>query len=255
MPVALVTGASAGLGREFARQLAQRGHDLILVARDAARLEAVAAEVTAGGRTRAEVVAADLSRDADVDRLVERLRGEPPDLLVNNAGFGTKRTLARTEPEPQERMLRLHVMAPMRLTQAVLPGMVGRGSGGVINVSSVASFVYSAGNVNYCATKAYLTVFSEGLALETRGSGVRVQALCPGFTHTEFHERMEFSKGQVPDWLWLGADRVVRTSLDQLERGGPVICIPGRRYQLLFGILRHVPRSWLGRSSRVHHRA
>jgi uncharacterized protein len=130
----------------------------------------------------------------------------------------------------------------MRLSQAAVPVLMGKGRGAIVNVSSVASFLYSAGNVNYCATKAYLTTFSEGLAAELRGTGVRVQALCPGFTHSEFHQRMEADTGTLPGWMWLDSEKVVRASLRNLRRRGPVICVPGLRYKLIVFALRHLPR-------------
>ena len=252
-PLALVTGASAGIGRVFADRLAARGHDLIVVGRDAGRLRAVAGELGASHGASVEVFPADLSRDDEVTRLVQRVSVGPPlAVLVNNAGFGAKGRLATTPPEPQVAMLHLHTLAPMRVTQAALPAMVARGAGAVINVSSTASFIFSAGNVNYCATKAYLTVFSEGLAAELAGTGVRVQALCPGFTHTEFHQRMGFDKRSIRGALWLSAEYVVDYSLASLDRsgGGPVVCIPGLRYKLLVAAIRLTPRWLLGRVTR-----
>lgn len=168
-------------------------------------------------------------------------------VLVNNAGFGTKGRLATRPVAEQATMLELHVMAPYLLTRAVLPGMIERREGIIINVASVASFTASQGNVNYCATKAYQRVFSEGLAIELAGTGVRVQALCPGFTHTEFHDRMQIDKTKgIPSWAWLTADRVVRESLDEAFRGGPTVVIPGKRYKLTVFALRHMPM-WIRR--------
>jgi hypothetical protein len=133
----------------------------------------------------------------------------------------------------------------MRLTMAVLPGMVRVRAGAVINVSSVASFIYSAGNVNYCATKAYLTNFTEGVAAELRGTGVRAQALCPGFTRTEFHQRMDVQTGEVPAFAWMSSRSVVRTSLESADRGRPVVCVPGLGYRLLVALIRLTPRRML----------
>jgi short-subunit dehydrogenase len=193
-----------------------------------------------------EVFPADLTIDTDVSLLAERLtRSSQLALLVNNAGFGTRGRLADASPAQQEAMLRLHIVAPMRLAQAALPILLKNGRGAIVNVSSVASFLYSAGNVNYCATKAYLTTFSEGLAAEVAGTGVKVQALCPGFTQTEFHQRMKVDVAEVPRWMWMPAERVVEISLRSLERGGPVICIPGIRYKLMVLLLRLVPRRLL----------
>lgn len=245
---ALVTGATAGIGSEFCRQLAARGYDLILVARDAERLRALAEELERGHGISAQVLPADLARDDAVDRVATRI-SETPDLslLVNNAGFGTTGFLVSAPAGQQEQMLRLHVLAPMRLTRAALPGLIARRSGGIINVSSIASFFYGAGTVNYSATKAYLTTFSEGLGAELTGTGVRVQALCPGFTRTEFHQRMGPSAGDRPRFLWMSAGSVVGASLRQFERGGAVVCIPGLRYKVLVAGLRLLPRRLLGR--------
>jgi short-subunit dehydrogenase len=254
-PVAVVTGASAGIGKEFCERLAARGYDLIMVARDGNRLEALRAELEHRHVTVADVFPADLTNDDDVSRLAGLVAGVSRlTLLVNNAGFGTRGRLADASPARQEAMLRLHTLAPMRLTQAALPVLLRNGRGGIINVSSVASFAYSAGNVNYCATKAYLTNFSEGLAAELRGTGVRVQALCPGFTRSEFHERMAADTGEIPSWMWMRARPVVETSLRKIERGGPVVCIPGVRNKLAVFLLRHVPRSLIGTLARLRSR-
>jgi len=246
----LVTGASAGIGHEFCRQLAAAGYDLLVVARDAARLEALRRELEQQAIS-VDVFPADLTRDDDVTRLIGLIAASPRlELLVNNAGFGTRGSLADASPSQQEAMLRLHTIAPMRLSQAALSVLLPRGRGAIINVSSVASFVYSVGNVNYCATKAYLTNFSEGLAAELRGTGVRVQALCPGFTHSEFHERMKLDTKVIPGWMWLSSKDVVQDSLRNVRRPGPVVCIPGLRYKLMVFLLRHLPRSFIGWSSR-----
>lgn len=243
----LVTGASAGIGREFCRQLAGRGYDLIVAARDAARLDALASELASSHGVGVEVLPADLTRDADVDRVADRAAAHPAlTMLINNAGFGTVGYLATASREQQTDMLRLHVLAPMRLTRAALPGMLARRRGAIVNVSSVAGFIASPGNVNYCASKAYLTTFTEGLALELAGTGVRAQALCPGFTHTEFHQRMGPDTRPRPGFMWLTADAVVRASLRQLDRGGPVVCVPDVRYKLLVAGLGVLPRRAVG---------
>jgi uncharacterized protein len=245
-PLALVTGASAGIGKEFCERLAARGYDLIAVARDGNRLEALKRELEQRHGIAVEVFPADLTIDTDVSLVAERLTRSPRlALLVNNAGFGTRGTLANASPAQQEAMLRLHTLAPMRLSQAALPVLLQNRKGGIINVSSVASFLYSAGNVNYCATKAYLTAFSEGLAAELAGTGIRVQALCPGFTRSEFHQRMEADVRELPSSMWLSAAYVVETSLRSLERGGSVVCIPGLRYKMMVFLLRHLPRRLL----------
>ena len=247
-PLAVVTGASAGIGKTYCERLAARGHDLLLVAREAGRLQALKQELEQRYGVSVEVFPADLTIDTDVSLLAETLARSPNlALLVNNAGFGTRDTLADASPARQEAMLQLHAMAPLRLTQAALPVMLKRKRGAIVNVSSVASFVFSANNVNYCATKAYLTVFSEGLAAELAGTGVRVQALCPGFTRSEFHQRMGVDAREIPGWMWLPATKVVDTSLAALERGWPVVCVPGLRYKLIVFLLRFTPRWLIGR--------
>jgi uncharacterized protein len=255
-PLAVVTGASAGIGREFCTQLAARGYDLLIVARDAARLEALKRELETARGISVDVFPADLTLDDDVTRLVGLIAGLPRlALLVNNAGFGTQGHLADASPARQEAMIRLHALTPMRLTQAALTVLLTNRRGAIVNVSSVASFLYSAGSVNYCATKAYLTTFSEGLASELAGSGVRVQALCPGFTRSEFHQRMSADVTDRPAWMWLSAGQVVEASLRNLQRRGPVVCIPGFRYKLMVFLLRHLPRPVIGQLTRLRSRS
>lgn len=250
-PLAVVTGASAGIGRVFCERLAARGHDLIVVARDGNRLEALKREIEGRFGVGVEVFPADLTIDTDVSLVAARIAQSPQlALLVNNAGFGTRGPLSNASPARQEAMLQLHTIAPMRLTQAALPVLLENGRGGIVNVSSVASFLFAAYNVNYCATKAYLTSFSEGLAAELAGTGVRVQALCPGFTRSEFHQRMELDVSDIPSWMWLSATKVVESSLAALERGRPVVCVPGIRYKLIVMLLRVTPRWLISRVTR-----
>lgn len=245
--VALITGATAGLGRIFAQRFAAMGHDLIIVARDSTRLEALADELTLQHGVHVEVLPADLARDDGMRRVADRIAQESRlAVLVNNAGFGTRGRLVTRPVAEQATMLELHVMAPMIHTRAALPGMIERGRGWIINVSSVASFTYSAGNANYCATKAYLRVFSEALSLELDGTGVQVQALCPGFTHTEFHERAGMDKTTIPQWLWLDGQRVIDESIAQLQRNGPVVCVPSKRFGFIVTLIRYMPDWFVG---------
>lgn len=239
--VALVTGASSGIGAVFARRLARQGFALILVARRRDQLDQLAREL--GG---AETLAADLTLEEDLARVEARIASSPElELLVNNAGFGTQGWFWETPLDGQERMHRLHVMATLRLTRAALAAMVPRGRGDVINVSSVAGFGQRPGNVSYCATKAWMTSFTEGLDLELRaaGSPVRVQALCPGFTITEFHDTMGMSRDGIPAWLWLRAEDVVDQSLRALERGQPIV-VTGAIYKMIVILQKLAPR-WL----------
>jgi uncharacterized protein len=241
-PVALVTGASSGLGEQFAEQLAGQGHDLVLVARDEARLRALA-ERLGGVGARAEVLVADLADPAARARVEHRLSdpgvGEPPvDLLVNNAGYGTAGEFAGTDPAVLLANHEVNVTTVMLLCRAALPGMVARGRGGVINVSSVAGFLPGRGSV-YGAGKAYVTALSQNLFMSVAGTGVHVMALCPGYVKTEFHAR--FGQGRPgPGFLWLEADRVVSDALaDFARRRG--VSIPGRIYRAIVLLARHAP--------------
>src|SRR5579875_1284784 len=191
MPTALVTGATAGLGAEFARQLAERGHDLVLVARDTARLDAAKKSLEADFGIAVEVLPADLITDAGCTAVTDRLSDtqRPVDVLVNNAGFGMYQRFGTASIADEERQLDLNVRAVMRLTHAALRAMTGRGRGRIINVSSVAGFVPRGGNATYSASKSWVTMFSEALSVQLKGTKVSVTAICPGFTRTEFHQR------------------------------------------------------------------
>ena len=240
-PLALITGASSGIGATFARRLARDGYALILVARRLDRLEDLAREL--GG---AETLAADLTDEAGLKLVEQRIAAAPElDLLVNNAGFGTMGRFFEVPVDGQDLMHRLHVMATMRLTHAALRGMVARGRGGIINVSSVAGFWQSPGSVSYCATKAWMNTFTELLYMELKiaGSAVKVQALCPGFTITEFHDVMKLDRGRIPGWLWTKADDVVDASLAGLARGR-LFVVPGVFYKFLVALSGLLPRSW-----------
>jgi short-subunit dehydrogenase len=226
--VTCVTGASSGIGLCFAQKLAERKHDLILVARREERLREIALVLQDKHGVSVEVIAADLTKMADLEQVAARLEVlDNLELLVNNAGFGMTERFANSDIDKQIDMVTLHATASMRLTHAALPGMLARHHGAIINVSSVAAFFNLPRNVNYSATKAYLNTFTISLQNELRGSGVRVQALCPGFTHTEFHSKFEnFRKNGLPEILWMNADKVVDESLDALE-SGEVIYVPG----------------------------
>lgn len=256
MPTALITGASSGIGATFARQLAAEGYALVLVARRAGHLESLAAELRAGHGVTVETIVADLTHDDDVTRVSDRLTAADLDLLVNNAGFGTKGFFFEADAAGQEAMHRLHVLATVRLTRAALPGMVARRRGAIINVSSVAGFLQSPRNISYCATKAWMTRFTEGLYIELKmaGSPVVAQALCPGYTYTEFQDTMGVSRNQAPKSWWMPADFVVRESLRGLKQG-KLYVIPGWRYRLIVMLLKVVPgRLILRAAARYRHR-
>ena len=245
-PLAAITGASAGIGESFARALARGGHDVLLVARSGERLDALARELASDCGVVAEVLVADLGRADDLRRLESRLAGEPRlDILVNNAGFGLGTDFLESDADAHDAMIRLHVVASVRLARAALPGMVARRRGGLINVASVAGFLPRAGSTTYGATKGYLTFFTEALSVELKGTGVKVQALCPGLTRTEFHQRAGMNVSGKPGWMWLSSEDVVARSLRCLE-SGQVVCVPGLKNRLFVALSRVVPGALLG---------
>ncbi len=247
MPHALVTGGTAGIGAAFARALAARGYDLVLVARTASRLDEVAAELRASGRD-VEVLVADLGDPADVARVATRLADDahPIELLVNNAGYGMKTKLADPDLAEAADAIQVMMQTPLVLSAAVVPRMRERGRGTIINVASVAGYT-SMGL--YAAIKAWMRVYSESLSNALHGTGVTVTALLPGWVHTEFHDRAEIRKSSIPSWLWLDADALVETCLRGAERGR-AISIPTLRYRFLTWLLRHLPMGtvrWVSR--------
>jgi short-subunit dehydrogenase len=251
MPTALVTGATSGIGAAFARQLARKGFDLVLVARNADRLRATADELSAGCGVRVEALPADLSEtgpDGGCARVEERLAARV-DLLVNNAGFTTHAPFDAGDRDDEERMLAVNVRAVLRLAHAALPPMLAAGSGSIVNVSSVAGFFPTAGGPTYAASKAYVTALSEGMAVQYASRGVSVMALCPGFTRTEFHARAGISTGGISDRLWLDADQLVASALADLRRGRS-ISIPGAPYKAAVSAGRLVPKRVLDVAAR-----
>ena len=243
-PVALITGASAGLGAEFARALAAQGADLILTARREERLVALAKELQTRHGTHTDILIADLATDEGVAAVKARIAATPNlHWLINNAGFGVKGIFHRTAIDDLDRMHRLHVLAPLHLTHAALPGMVARDAGAIINVGSVVSFVMSAGSAGYAASKSWLHAFSEGIHIELKsvGSKARIQSLCPGYTVTEFHDVLGVDRSLVPKYLWLDASFVVRESLHALERNN-LLMIPSWKYRFIVAVVRCLPR-------------
>ena len=236
-PVALVTGASSGIGRAIAVRLAADGSDLIVVARREDRLEALAAELRAAHGVKVDVLVADVTEPDQLARVEERLRtGSPPvDLLVNNAGAGGQGAFASIPLDWQETQIRLNVLAPVRLTYAVLEPMLARGHGGVLNVSSIAGLQPMPGVATYAATKAYLSSFSHALHEEVRRQGVSVTALLPGFTRTEFHDVAGMNRSVVPSGAWMSPDTVARAGLRAIARGRAQ-CVPGLGYRVLTGV-------------------
>ncbi|BCJ71878.1 dehydrogenase [Catellatospora sp. IY07-71] len=249
--VALVTGATAGIGRAFAVRLAGDGWDLVLVARDEARLAEFSEALSRTYGVRAAVLAADLSTTDGCELVEERLRdsARPVDLLVNNAGLSLNTPFLRSTVEQELHLLAVNVQAVMRLTHAALPVMAARGRGDVINVSSVAGFGAAMPGSTYPASKAWVTNFSESVALSVAHQGVRVMALCPGFTRTEFHDRAGINMTKTPEWLWLQAPQVVADGLRDLRRGRTV-SVPSWKYKVLVGFMRHTPTRLLRRLAR-----
>lgn len=245
MGTALVTGGTAGIGHAFARRLAADGYDLVLVARDGERLAQVAAELGARYGVRVEVLVADLAVRADVARVADRLRSTPVDVLVNNAGFGLNSSFLTGDVADQERMLAVLCSAVLLLSHAGATAMVARGSGAIVNVSSVAGFVAMG---TYGAAKAWVTAFTEALAVELAGSGVTATVLCPGFVRTQFHDRARMNMSRLPARAWLDADAVVDACLADVRRGR-VVSVPSARYRAVVLLARHAPRSFVRRAS------
>jgi short-subunit dehydrogenase len=235
MGLALITGASSGIGAEFARQLAARGYDLILSARRADRLLNLGEELAGRHGIKFETVAADLGDDNGIASVESRVAHGDVDLLVNNAGFGIGQKFAHAELAGQQAMVNVHMIAPMRLMRAALPAMLERRRGGVINVASLAAFMSLPGNANYCATKAYLMRFSRAVHGEVRRKGVTVQALCPGFVVTEFHDAQDRvgMERRGPAFLWMPSSYVVAQSLRGYDRGQSLV-VPGAGYKLIY---------------------
>ncbi|HEV2886127.1 MAG TPA: SDR family oxidoreductase [Jatrophihabitans sp.] len=241
---ALVTGATAGLGASFARRFAAEGRDLVLVARTVNRLESMAADLRDRFAVRVEVLAADLSTEDGRAAVAARVLQpeQPVDTLVNNAGIGLYRAFGKAPLADEQRLLDLNVGSVLTLTYAAVGAMTSRGRGEIINISSVAGFVPRGASATYAAGKAWVTSFSEGLSLLLSGTGVRITAICPGFTRTEFHARAEADMSGTPSWLWLDADRVVAEGLAD-ARAGVVISVPSKRYKALLLLVRVLPRS------------
>lgn len=245
MPTAVVTGASAGLGAEYARQLAEIGYDLALVARDESALEEVAREVRAASR-RAEVIVADLTDADHLERVADRVAADDVTMLVNNAGAGSPGRFLTSDAATEQVMLDLNVTAVMRLCHAALPGMLRRGRGSILNVSSVAAYTPSDSGPGYAASKAYVAMLTESLAVAVQGTDVRVLCVFPGFVRTTFHDRLRMDTGWIPSWAWLTARTVVRESLRDLQRGR-TRSVPSSRYRIAMTLARLTPRPLLRR--------
>lgn len=238
---ALITGASSGLGAEFARQLAARSYNLVLAARRVDRLQLLASELQSRFSIEAHAQPTDLSKLPGIDSLVSTITSLPRlDLLINNAGFGTIGRFYRVAPEKELAMVNVHIVAPVMLTRAALPGMLSRDHGGIINVSSMAGLI-PIRNVLYHSSKSFEISFSEILRNELYGTHVYIQALCPGFVLTEFHDTPEytqFSRKSVPNFLWMTPAQVVSESLNALPSNN-LICTPGVIYRFAAALSRN----------------
>ena len=236
---ALVTGATAGIGESFTQLLAENNYNLVLVARDMPRLQERASQLQSQFNVQTHIIQADLSTDAGCAALEEYITNNQIDVLINNAGFGINKAFTMSELKAEQEMFDVLVRTPMRLMHIVLPGMKQRNKGVVINVSSVAGYI--AGG-SYSAAKSYLTIISESLHTELAGTNVKISALCPGFTRTEFHQRGRMSMKGLPSFMWLDSDKLVAKAWSDALKG-KAVSIPGWQYQLLVLVIHALPRS------------
>ena len=236
---ALVTGATAGIGESFTRLLAENNYNIVLVARDLPRMQERARELEAKFRVETHIIQADLSTDAGSSMVEQYIANNQIDVLINNAGFGLNKAFTMSSLEAEQQMFDVLIRTPMRLMHVALPLMQQRDKGVVINVSSVAGFI--AGGT-YSAAKSYLTVLSESLHTELAGTNVKISALCPGFTRTEFHHRGRMSMKGLPRFMWLDSDSLVAKAWSDALKG-EAVSIPGWQYQLLVFVIHSLPRS------------
>jgi short-subunit dehydrogenase len=241
---ALITGATCGIGKAFAECFAGLGYNLILTGRRENILQGVAGDIRLRYKVKVQVLTAELSRDEDVEEVITMMSGaESLSILVNNAGFGSGAAFSRSSLSDHMKMLKVHVVAPMKLIHAVLPSMVSRGRGIIINVSSMGALTPAPGNTLYCSTKIFLKSFTECLHLEVKQHGIHMLCVCPGFTHTEFHHRRVAGDSTRKNGVlrWMEADEVVLKSLNALENGR-VIYIPGFWNRLVVSLTKLIPK-------------
>ena len=236
---ALVTGATVGIGESFTRLLAHNGYNIVLVARDLPRLQERAKTLESTFGIATTVIQADLATDAGCKTIEDFIANNQIDVLINNAGFGINKAFTMSQLDAEQQLLDVLVRTPMRLMHVALPGMKERNKGVIINVSSVAGWI--AGGT-YSASKSYLTVLSESLHTELSSTNVKVSALCPGFTRTEFHQRGRMSMKGLPAFMWLNSDKLVAAAWKDAV-GGKAVSVPGWQYQLLTFVMRNAPRS------------
>lgn len=235
---ALVTGATVGIGESFTRLLAHNGYNIVLVARDLPRLQERAKTLESTFGIATTVIQADLATDAGCKTIEDFIANNQIDVLINNAGFGINKAFTMSQLDAEQQLLDVLVRTPMRLMHVALPGMKESNKGVIINVSSVAGWI--AGGT-YSAAKSYLTVLSESLHTELSSTNVKVSALCPGFTRTEFHQRGRMSMKGLPAFMWLNSDKLVAKAWKDAV-GGKAVSVPGWQYQLLTFVMRNAPR-------------
>lgn len=238
---ALVTGASSGIGWHFADLLAREGYDLVITARDTNRLNHLANEFKSKYQRNIEVISADLTTEHGIKLIEERIFAGDIDVLINNAGFGLNKPFTQSAIDDEKAILKILCEAPMRFAHAVVPSMISKNSGIIINVSSVAAWITGG---HYSAMKSYLMVLSESLHTELAETAVKVCSLAPGFTHTEFHQRGKMKMDSLPNFMWLDADNVVITAWND-AKAGRAISIPGRQYRALYLLTRFAPRDFV----------
>jgi len=241
---ALVTGASSGIGWHFADFLADKGYDLVITARNTDRLNQIAKDLNEKKNCHVEVISADLTTDEGIQAIENRLLAGDIDVLINNAGYGLNKSFTKSKTKEEIEIIRILCEAPMRLAHAVLPSMIDKNSGIIINVSSVAAWITGG---HYSAAKSYLMVLSESLHTELSDTAIKVTSLAPGFTHTEFHQRGGMKMDEIPKFMWLDADDVVEVAWND-ALAGKAISIPGRLYKFLYILMRYAPRSLVRRS-------
>jgi hypothetical protein len=244
-PVALITGATSGIGEAYARRLAKDGYDLIITGRRREIINPLAEELAQKHGVKAEVVLAELSHDAELEALAQKAAQiQNLELLINNAGFGSTKKFHEEDFAVQADMLKVHCLAAMRLMHTVIPGMVKRGRGAIINLSSARAFLAGPKMATYTGTKAFLNFFSESVALELKGTGVKIQVLCPGFTRTDFHSRIGLPTSEDNRGFarWMTSEQVVDISLEQLKTD-KVICLPSFWYRMITKIPHLLPTS------------
>ena len=249
----MVTGATAGIGESFTRVLAREGFSIVLVARDLERMKERAATLESQFNVQTAIVQADLATDDGCAKVEKYLTENPVEVLINNAGIGINKALSMSDLNSEQQLLDVLVRTPMRLMHTVIPQMKAHNSGSIVNVSSVAGWI--AGGT-YSAAKSYLTVLSESLHTELSGTGIKISALCPGFTRTEFHERGRMRMNGLPNFMWLSADRVVSQAWKE-NQNGKVLSVPGWQYLILSTVSRFGPRPLvrkLGMNVRVRQR-